>query len=228
MSSQIIHLFRHAEAHQNAQKVSTILDPHLTGKGNKQAARIVDTYKFFNKPTLILSSPSKRCLETIFAAFDPVLNYQAGKTFDRLPRIIALPHLQETSEHPCDTGSPLSAIKAEYENWVEFPDDLFTSEEWYVKRGTAFADDPKLLAKRAEFVRSFILGCPEREIIVISHGDFSNFLVNRWLHGPGCGTRFDGFPDNACGIPFKIVSTEDGTHLEKQIPDWYNSDNSKS
>jgi broad specificity phosphatase PhoE len=114
MTTPIIHLFRHAEAGHNAHNDPTVLDPHVTCKGKKQAQRIVDTYKFFNKPTLILSSPSKRCLETIFSAFDPVLNYGAAEPFEKLPRIIALPHLQETSERPCDTGTRLSALKAEY------------------------------------------------------------------------------------------------------------------
>jgi len=224
MSKQIIHVFRHAEAYHNAQKNVLIPDPHLTAKGNKQAERIPDTYPFFNRPTLILVSPTKRCIQTAMLACDPVLNNRASEHFDQLPRMIALPHLQEVSEHPCDTGSPLSRIKGEYGNWVEFPEDLFTSEEWYVKKGTDFAADDKLVAKRAEFVRSFILDCPDREIIVVTHGAFSDFLVNRWLYGPGCGTLFDGFPDNASGIPFKIVSTEEGTHLEREIPKWYSPD----
>lgn len=42
-------------------------------------------------------------------------------------------------------------------------------------------------------------------------GSFSHFLVNRWLHGPGSGTLFDGL-GNASGTPMSLVARDGSEH----------------
>lgn len=220
MSSQILHLFRHAEAMHNVAHDVSLPDPPLTPKGVIEAEMILDAYPFFNRPTLILVSPLRRCIATALSAFDPATNPRAVRYFDTLPRIVSIPHLQETTENPCDTGSSLSSLKAEFGELVEFPEDLFPCDEWYGKHGTAFANDNDLLGKRAAFVRSFILQCPDEEIVIVTHGDFCHFLVNRWLFGAGCGTLFNGL-DRAKGVPQRLVSTTDETQMHVEIPSWF-------
>src|SRR5271154_856073 len=215
MTDKVIHLFRHAEAVHNSESDESTRDPLLTEKGKEQAQEILETYQFLNQPTLILTSPLRRAIETVLQAFHPSFNDNAAKVFSAttFPRIIALPHLQEVSEKPCDTGSSLASLKSEYGEYVEFPEGFFDCNTWFKKDGTIFSNENSLLSRRAEFVREYILGQLCEEVIVMTHGDFSHFLVNRWLYGPGCGTLFDGL-QHACGTPMvlKEKSTMDSEY----------------
>src|SRR5438046_6571336 len=96
-------------------------------------------------------------------------------------RIVAHPDLQEVSVRPCDTGSPLDVLRAEFPS-IEFPDSVFpeiyprSAEVRVVKWDTIFDDTPTLLAARAERIREYIKNVlVETEIIVISHGSFLHF-----------------------------------------------------
>ena len=219
MPNQIIHVFRHGEAAHNVEGV-TLQDPPLTSTGKNQAFGIPERYSFMNRPTLILISPLQRCIQTALYGFHPDFNEHAAKFFPRNPRILAMPHLQETTENPCDTGSPLEELQQRYGKYVTFPDEFFSSDDWFAKSGSAFANDNELLNKRAEFVKKFIKEQPDQEIIVVTHGDFSHFLVNKWLYGAGCGSLFNGLGYTA-GTPFRLVTREDFEHeLHVEIPSW--------
>jgi len=223
MADKVIHLFRHAEAVHNAERDESIRDPPLTEKGKKQAQEILETYQFLNHPTLILTSPLRRAIQTVLLAFHPSFNDNATKLFPTsAPRIIALPHLQEVSQEPCDTGSSLASLKSEYGEYVEFPEEYFPCDDWFQKDGTCFANENSLLSARAEFVRGYILQQSCEEIIVVTHGDFSHFLVNRWLYGPGCGTLFNGFP-HAWGTPMvlKEKTCDSETEMRVEVPAWF-------
>src|SRR5271170_3356416 len=142
MADKVIHLFRHAEAVHNAERDESIRDPPLTEKGKKQAQEILETYKFLNQPTLILTSPLRRAIQTVLHAFHPSFKDNATKLFPTsAPRIIALPHLQEVSQEPCDTGSSLASLKSEYGEYVEFPVEFLDCDHWFQKDGTGFANE---------------------------------------------------------------------------------------
>jgi broad specificity phosphatase PhoE len=225
MADMAIHLFRHAEAVHNAECDESIRDPLLTEKGKKQAQRILKTYQFLNQPALILTSPLRRAIQTVLQAFHPSFNDNAAKLFPTsAPRIIALPHLQEVSQEPCDTGSSLVSLKSDYGEYVEFPEECFPCDDWFQKDDTCFANENSLLSARAEFVREYILQQSGEEIIVVTHGDFSHFLVNRWLYGPGCGTLFNGL-QHACGTPLAMVlkeKTGDSEYeMTVEVPAWF-------
>jgi Histidine phosphatase superfamily (branch 1) len=225
MSEQIIHLFRHAQALHNSENNTSLRDPQLTANGITQAEQILTTYQFFNRPTLILVSPLQRAIQTALHAFHPSFNKSAVKLSQsgQPPRFLALPHLQEVTEKPCDTGTSLAFLKKSYGQFIEFPDDLFHSDIWFVKHGTVFADENALLSNRAKFVRAYIKQCGSEEIIVMTHGDFSHFLVNEWLYGPGCGTLFNGLKQ-AAGLPMALRAINfDGSEygLRKEIPAWF-------
>ena len=93
-----------------------------------------------------------------------------------------------------------------------------------MKKGTWLADDPHLQYTRAEFVKRFISEQTfSKEIIVVTYLNFSHFLVNRWLHGPGCGSLFNGL-ENAVGVPMvlrKGDSPEFGYEMRVDIPIWW-------
>ena len=112
LAMQIIHLFRHGEAAHNVEGIN-LQDPLLTTTGEKQAVSIIKNYVFLNNPTLVLISPLRRCIQTALYAFHPDFNEDATKYFSHNPLILAMPHLQETTENPCDTGSPLEVLKNE-------------------------------------------------------------------------------------------------------------------
>ena len=223
---QVIHLFRHAEAAHNSEDDTSIRDPYLTINGIAQAEQILTTYKFLNQPTLVLVSPLKRALQTALYAFHPIFNKRVTKLYpqEQAPRFLALPQLQEVSENPCDTGISLSSLKKEYGEYIEFSDEWFESDEWFRKQNTTFANENVLLGKRAKSVRDFLNQSPHEEVIVVTHGDFSHFLVNRWLYGQGCGSLFNGLKP-AAGVPMilKAMDSEAESDFEMrvEIPVWF-------
>ena len=220
MPQQIIHLFRHGQAAHNIDGGTSVHDPLLTPLGIEQAVAIPETYSFLNRPTLILVSPLRRCIQTALYAFHPDFNRMAEKYFLHTPRILAIPHLQEITENPCDTCSPLKQLKSDYGKYVIFEDKFFKSSDWLVKTGTSYANDNQLLNERAEFVRRFIMEQDDEEIIVTTHGDFSHFLVNRWLYGAGCGTLFNCL-GHAMGIPMSLFCRDDSAYeMHLEIPSW--------
>ena len=218
MEGQFIHLFRHAEAHHNAEDNIHIRDPLLTPEGIRQCQGIIHQYNYLRRPTLILVSPLRRCIDTALYAFHPDFNPDVQEFFPP-PRILAMPHLQETTENPCDTGSTLELLKKQYGEHVEFNEMFFTSNDWLMKSGTCFANDNILLSRRSEFVRNVILQQTDDEIIVVTHGDFSHFLVNRWLYGPGCGSLFNGLA-HGTGIPMVLMKNESHSEMRVEIPPW--------
>jgi broad specificity phosphatase PhoE len=224
MSDKIVHLFRHAQGeHQGREGGGRILDPFLTSFGIRQARDITQSnpgkdekddhpynpfpYTYLKHPTLILTSPSRRCIQTALYAFHPSLNPDAAKIFRQPPRIIALPHLVEVGDYPANVGSPLDQLERWFGKYVTFPEGLW--EHWPKKAGTPFADQDHLCQARAYFVHDFILQQPDKEVVIVSHGDFCHFLVNRWTFGnwlwcnPGWLNQ-----ENAQGWPMKLVKKE--------------------
>jgi hypothetical protein len=111
-------------------------------------------------------------------------------------RIIAHPDLQEVSNRPCDTGTPLDVLREEFPV-IQFPDALFPESYPRApvsvpsKEGTVFDDVPQLLNERAQHIREYIKGqLDETEIILISHGSFVHFLLNWWAREPGKSRSF--------------------------------------
>jgi len=223
----IIHLFRHAEAAHNTEDDTSIRDPLLTTNGIAQAEQIPTTYKFLNHPTLVLVSPLQRAIQTALHAFHPKFNLKSTELYAQgpgVPRFVALPQLQEVSENPCDTGVSLRSLRKEHGEYIEFPGELFESDEWFRKQDTPFANESILLSKRAKFVRDYLEQSRHKEVVVVTHGDFSHFLVNRWLYGPGCGSLFDGLK-HAAGLPMTLKAKDLEGDLDSEmaveIPAWF-------
>jgi hypothetical protein len=117
-------------------------------------------------------------------------------------RIIAHPDLQEVSNSPCDTGTPLDLLRNEFPV-VEFPDEIFpaiwprSAEAMPEKRDTIYADEPKLLYNRSVRTKQWIKELDAKEIVVVTHGSFAHFLFNDWCGTPGASMSLGDQLDNA-------------------------------
>jgi hypothetical protein len=113
--------------------------------------------------------------------------------------------LQEAKNSTSNIGSPLDQLEKWFGKYVTFPEGLW--EHWPKRAGTPFAYGDNLCAARAHFVHEFILQQPEKEIIIVSHGEFSHFVVNQWADGWPAERWFT--QRNAEGLPMKLVKKED-------------------
>ena len=221
MPQQTVHIIRHGQSESNVGL--RIRDPNLTRTGIEQAKNIGETYVYFKEPTLVVLSPLKRSIQTALYAFHPAFNPMVKKYFPNPPvRFVALPHLQESSEDLTNTGSPVKELKKSFGNFVEFPDEFFTSEDWLIKTGTEFADKTDKLIARGEVVKKYILNQPDTEIAVVSHADFIVYLTNNWDPDDISESEF-GVLRNAGGKPTIIVKNQEGDHKMCVVfPPWMN------
>lgn len=165
------------------ENLSQIHDPGLTPGGIKDAKLFTVLYPNLRKPTIIVSSPLRRCLQTAIHAFGSQIK-------SRELRVVANPDLQEVSTSLCDTGTPLDVLREEFPD-VEFPDNVFP-EIWPrirnkipPKDGTIYADVDQALLRREERIRDWIRALDDMEVIVITHGDFAHFIFDCWAGEPG-------------------------------------------
>ncbi|CZT14184.1 uncharacterized protein RCC_00158 [Ramularia collo-cygni] len=116
------------------------------------------------KVELLLASPLRRALQTCQLSFAPGI--------ERGLVVVAVPHAEEVSTTPSDTGSPVDELREEFGE-VDFN---FLKEKWYLREGE-FSSDPKAVNERAKKLRRWIKQRPEREIALVSHGFFNHFLT---------------------------------------------------
>jgi broad specificity phosphatase PhoE len=183
--------------------LSDIHDPGLSPGGITDAKSFPALYRHLRSPSIVVTSPLRRCLQTAVYAFG-----EQAKT--GTIRIIAHPDLQEVSNCPCDTGTPLDLLRKEFP-LVEFPDERFTviwprsAEVRVQKRGTIYADEPNLLYKRALRIKQWIkCELDAEEIVVVTHGSFAHFLFNDWSGTPGDSRSFGDQLGNAKARTFTM------------------------
>ena len=119
----------------------------------------------------------RRTLQTALLALHPHLEA------DPSLRIIALPELQETSGLPCDVGSGIGALKAEF--GVQPVDLGGLSEGWEEKRGI-FRPTTGETARRAEVARRVLSEIEGGRVVVVAHGGLLHYLTEDW-EGSGDG-----------------------------------------
>jgi broad specificity phosphatase PhoE len=112
---------------------------------------------------LIVSSPLKRTLQTTYLGWAPAIQRLGG-----LGKVICLPQAQECNDFPCDTGSSRETLEADPE-LAGFNFELLTPD-WTSKKGF-WAPDDAVLANRARSVRQFLRDRPEKNIVLVAHGD---------------------------------------------------------
>lgn len=172
-----IHLVRHAQGFHNLNyENQQIPDPYLTPLGHEQCAQLCTTFPYHDRITHLVASPLRRTLVTCYESFQPAV--KSGK------KVIAQPLLQETSSHPCDTGSEPEVIRAEYGAWADC--DL-VEKGWNDKTspGSKWAPRVDALEERARETRVWLRELARKsggdaEIAVVTHGGFLHFLTQDW------------------------------------------------
>ncbi|KAF2487206.1 histidine phosphatase superfamily [Neohortaea acidophila] len=162
----LLHVMRHGQGFHNiSDNGHDIRDPELTDKGREQCRERREAFERHDKVELLLASPLRRALQTCAIAFAP--SVERGLT------IIALPTAEEASNAPCDTGSEIELLKAEFPEHVDFD---HVKHGWWVHEGE-YAFEPKALISRAAKLRRWIKARPEKEVVLVSHGFFNHFLT---------------------------------------------------
>jgi broad specificity phosphatase PhoE len=153
-----------------------------------EARRFAELYRRLRTPEVVVTSPLRRCLQTAMHAFGQLAI--AGRI-----RIIAHPDLQEVSNRPCDTGTPLDLLRSEFPA-VEFLDDVFpdawprSSDTMPDKEDTIYDNKPELLYARSVRIKKWMKELDAKEIVVVTHGSFAHFLFNDWSGTPGESISF--------------------------------------
>ncbi|THG94760.1 hypothetical protein EW026_g6773 [Hermanssonia centrifuga] len=167
-----IYLTRHAQAEHNVECDYSIPDAPLTALGRQQSAELYESTKGTIQMTadLLVSSALRRPLSTMIIGYaDLIKKLEAeGK------KVIVLPQLQECNDLPCDTGSPREVLEAD----PEYADLDFSelTPDWTSKQGF-YACTVSALQARARWNRNWLRSRPERDIVVVAHGDCLRYIT---------------------------------------------------
>ncbi|KAI1770715.1 phosphoglycerate mutase-like protein [Hypoxylon cercidicola] len=165
-------LTRHAQAEHNVDLDYSIPDAPLTPLGKKQAASLARQVSDLQKEAdLIVSSPLRRTLQTTTLGWAPAIERLGGPG-----KVVLLPEAQECNALPCDTGSSREALAADPEFAIFNLDPL--TPEWNSKQGF-WAASEEALFNRARAVRQFLRTRPEKNIVLVAHGDILRRITAR-------------------------------------------------
>ncbi|KXX83368.1 Phosphoglycerate mutase-like protein [Madurella mycetomatis] len=180
-----VHLVRHAQGFHNLNAANQALpDPELTPLGKEQCSRLCESFPFHSQVTHLVASPMRRTLYTCLLSFQPAV--RAGS------RVAALPDVQEVSNLPCDTGSPVEKLAAEFGGGSAGEVDLgLLTPQWNDKSpGSPYAPEMGKLEARARRARLWLReagrrweaenGGRDAHIAVVTHGGFLHFLTQDW------------------------------------------------
>ncbi|KAH6973486.1 histidine phosphatase superfamily [Ilyonectria sp. MPI-CAGE-AT-0026] len=167
-----IHLVRHAQGFHNLSRAAEqIHDPDLTPLGEQQCANLRAAFPHHAKVTKLMASPMRRTVYTCLKAFGN----------DTLLPITALPEFQEISHTPCDIGTAVSKVSAEFAGKADYSH----VEETWIEKGVDSPYEPTMekLVARAKLARHTLrdaAGNGDEHILVVTHGGFLHFLTEDW------------------------------------------------
>ncbi|KXT17171.1 hypothetical protein AC579_339 [Pseudocercospora musae] len=166
-----VYAIRHAQGYHNlCVENHHIPDPDLTELGEQQCRTLQRDFPHHDKVDLIVASPIRRTLYTALISFHDTIQRKNLK-------VIALPELQETSDLPCDTGSPKVKLEEEF---ADKPVDLsLVLEGWNCKRGK-WSPTSQAIQARARAARKFLKTRQEENIVVVTHGGFLHYFTKDW------------------------------------------------
>ncbi|KAI3645440.1 hypothetical protein MP228_008368 [Amoeboaphelidium protococcarum] len=196
--AKVIYFVRHAQAMHNVAPFDfSIPDPRLTEKGVSQSLNSIKqsfSVDELANVQLIVSSPLRRCLQTVQNAFGRMILWSACK-FELWA------DLQETGNVPCDTGSASEDLRGEFPSMEDQINALPLN--WYMKQSVD-AEVPQLQL-RAQKVLQMLFDRPERVITVCTHNGFLRYLVGHDLWTKR-GRQLNGFLN---GEVRRLVLTRD-------------------
>ncbi|KAK1984384.1 phosphoglycerate mutase [Colletotrichum cereale] len=188
-----IHLIRHAQGFHNLSvENEAIRDPLLTDLGKQQCAALRAAFPHHARLTHLVASPLRRTLYTCLLGFASDAAAPVGRSL----KLLALPEVQEVSDAPCDTGSAVADIEAEFAGRVDFSR---VPGDWIDKAGPASRWEPtleKLEKRSAEARRALreLVGDVQGDdhVVVVTHGGILHFLTDDWLGiGPKKATGWE-------------------------------------
>ncbi|KAK1983131.1 phosphoglycerate mutase [Colletotrichum cereale] len=163
---QTVVLIRHAQALHNVDQDWNIHDPDLSSLGLEQCQELRDDLlQRFGDETdaLIIVSPMRRTIQTALLSLDWLIKKGV--------RIQADARWQENSAKPCDTGSSIANLEAEFPNV-----DFSTVDRVYPDKtslaGAEYAFTKEAILRRAREGVCSIRERKENFIFVVSHSGF--------------------------------------------------------
>ena len=181
-SEYTIRLLRHCQGYHNLSPANYVMhDPGLTPLGEEQCRQLAASFPYHKSIELLVASPLRRTIYTALLTFD--------QEVQRGLHVIALPTAQETSAVPSDTGSDVNVLRKEM---ADKPVDLsLVHEGWNSKTGK-WEDEDEALKRRAREARQWLMGRPEREIVLVTHGGFLHYFTED-VSDPCCSAFFARF-----------------------------------
>ncbi|KAM3453212.1 hypothetical protein MY3296_003975 [Beauveria thailandica] len=187
-----IHLVRHAQGFHNLSvENETMHDPDLTPLGEQQCRDLRSEFPHHALVAHLVASPMRRTLWTCIRAFG---DGPAGGPPPPPPPgaaapypIIALDTLQELSDMPSDTGSPVAALAGEFGSKVDL--SRVRDGLWTDKLGdTPFEPTKDKIEARAREARRALRDIAglqtDKHVVVVSHGAFLHFLTDEYQDIP--------------------------------------------
>ena len=144
----------------------------LTGYGEQQCAHLARTFPYIAQVDQIVASPLKRTIYTALKSFPDAIA-------KRNLQVVTFPELQETSDLPCDTGSPIEELKREFADQPVSFDYIQRQPDWYSKKGK-WAAEAHAIEERCRVVRLWLREQLHQHIVVITHGGLLHFLTEDW------------------------------------------------
>lgn len=173
-----IHLVRHGQGQHNKEpleKNRLIHDAQLTDLGIQRCQKFNEDFPGDIYIDVVCASPMWRTIQTASYCFHDVI------TKTKTKKILLLPDAQETTDEPCDVGSPVSVITKEFGDLV---DAHMVTDEWTSKKGRYGTDAPALRA-RAKALRQWLKKRSQSEVVVVSHGAILDYVVEENLDENG-------------------------------------------
>lgn len=149
---------------------SGIIDAELSPKGISQAKSFSPSLQSHNFD-LIICSPLTRALQTL----NLCLPNNTHKT-------LITPLIKERTDRLSDTGKSLETLKSQYPNY-EFLH--FDSNVWPDSSSFIPEKNEEFLLRIQKF-RIFLAERQEKNILLVTHGNFIKFLFGSWLMVPNC------------------------------------------
>lgn len=163
-----IFLVRHGQGYHQLEptdKNQYLHDPALTEEGIARCGDFATKFPKSIHLDLICASPLQRTIQTA--------KYSFAERLEQIAPIVLLPHAQEATDLPSDTGSDRAVIE---ERFGELVDASLVEEGWNSNTGI-YAPTPEALKERAAKLRAWLQARPEREVAVVGHGNFWHYLT---------------------------------------------------
>jgi hypothetical protein len=123
-----------------------------------------------HKQKAFLKKALRRAIQTALITTELYLQSSTHK-------ILALPLAQEATDKPANTPSALTQLKQEFGDRVDWRRCMDVYVDYNSNAGT-FAPNAKSLRARALELCRFLRERDEKEIVVVSHGDFLHYCPN--------------------------------------------------